>query len=110
MRINVIGSGYMGKQICSLFDVLGYDVLIWQNTKENLENHISNQKHNLEFKAVDKDYLSHIQWPETHPEVGSNIELRDYQVDTINKFIKKNTTLTDTKIRNRLYSIYGTKM
>lgn len=32
------------------------------------------------------------------------------QLDTINKFIKKNTTLTDTKIRNRLYSIYGTKM
>ena len=32
------------------------------------------------------------------------------QLDNINKFIKKNTTLTDTKIRNRLYSIYGTKM
>ena len=32
------------------------------------------------------------------------------QFDNINKFIKKNTTLTDTKIRNRLYSIYGTKM
>ena len=46
------------------------------------------EKHNLEFKAVDKDYLSHIQWPETHPEAGSNIELRDYQVETINKFIE----------------------
>ena len=48
MRINVIGSGYMGKQICSLFDVLGYDVLIWQNTKENLENHINDQKKRIE--------------------------------------------------------------
>jgi 3-hydroxybutyryl-CoA dehydrogenase len=48
MRINVIGSGHMGKQICSLFDVLGYDVLIWQNTKENLDNHINNQKKNIE--------------------------------------------------------------
>ena len=48
MRINVIGSGHMGKQICSLFDVLGYDVLIWQNTKENLDNHINDQKKKIE--------------------------------------------------------------
>ena len=48
MRINVIGSGHMGKQICSLFDVLGYDVLIWQNTKENLHNHINDQKKKIE--------------------------------------------------------------
>ena len=48
MRINIIGSGYMGKQICSLFDVLGYDVLIWQNTKENLENLLNNQKKRIE--------------------------------------------------------------
>ena len=46
------------------------------------------QQHNFEFKAVDKDYLSHIQWPDNHPEAGKNIELRDYQVDTINKFIE----------------------
>ena len=32
--------------------------------------------------------MSHIQWPENHPEAGKNIELRDYQVDTINKFIE----------------------
>ena len=38
----------MGKQICSLFDVLGYDVLIWQNTKENLDNHINDQKKKIE--------------------------------------------------------------
>jgi len=45
-------------------------------------------KHNFEFKAVDKNYLSHIQWPENHPEAGQNIYLRDYQVETINKFIE----------------------
>ena len=45
-------------------------------------------QHNFEFKAIDKNYLSHIQWPENHPEAGKNIELRDYQVDTINKFIE----------------------
>ena len=45
-------------------------------------------QHNFEFKAIDKNYLSHIQWPENHPEAGNNIELRDYQVETINKFIE----------------------
>ena len=51
MRINVIGSGHMGKQICSLFDVLGYDVLIWQNTKENLEKPINDQ-----IKGIEKNF------------------------------------------------------
>ena len=46
------------------------------------------QQHNFEFNAVDKDYLSHIQWPEGHPEAGKPIVLRDYQVETINKFIE----------------------
>ena len=46
------------------------------------------QKHNFEFKAVDKNFLSSMQWPDNHPSAGENIELRDYQVDTINKFIE----------------------
>ena len=44
--------------------------------------------HNFEFKAIDKNYLSHITWPEHHPMAGQPIELRDYQVETINKFIE----------------------
>ena len=45
-------------------------------------------QHNFEFKAIDKNYLSHIQWPDNHPEARKNLELRHYQVDTINKFIE----------------------
>ena len=45
-------------------------------------------QHNFEFKAVDKDYLAHITWPDTHPCAGQPIQLRDYQVETINKFIE----------------------
>ena len=45
-------------------------------------------KHNFEFKAVDKNYLSHITWPDNHPAAGQPIQLRDYQVETINKFIE----------------------
>ena len=37
-------------------------------------------KHDFEFKAVDKNYLSHITWPDTHPCAGQPIELRDYQI------------------------------
>jgi len=46
------------------------------------------EKHEYEFKAVDKSYLSHITWPDKHPCAGQPIELRDYQVETINKFIE----------------------
>jgi len=45
-------------------------------------------KQDLEFKAIDKNYLSHITWPDKHPCAGQPIELRDYQVETINKFIE----------------------
>ena len=45
-------------------------------------------QHNFEFKAVDKDYLAHITWPEHHPCAGQPIQLRDYQVEVINKFIE----------------------
>jgi superfamily II DNA or RNA helicase len=46
------------------------------------------QQHNFEFKAIDENYLSSIQWPTNHPQAGQNIKLRDYQVETINKFIE----------------------
>jgi superfamily II DNA or RNA helicase len=44
--------------------------------------------HNFEFKLIDKDYLSDIKWPNTHPMAGQPIELRDYQIETINKFLE----------------------
>ena len=37
MEINVLGTGHMGKQICSLFVVLGHKVKIWHNSQENNE-------------------------------------------------------------------------
>ena len=45
-------------------------------------------QHNFEFTAIDKNYLSDTQWPDNHPCAGQSIELRDYQVETINKFIE----------------------
>ena len=48
MKINLLGSGYMGKQICSLFVILGYDVIIWQNSLENLDDLLKNEIQKLE--------------------------------------------------------------
>jgi len=44
--------------------------------------------HNFEFKLIDQDYLSTINWPKNHPCAGQSIVLRDYQVQTINKFLE----------------------
>ena len=92
MRINVIGSGYMGKQICSLFDVLGYDVLIWQNTKENLENHINDQKKRIEkilniratgsFKI--ENSLSNFEKSFTIETVKENIDIKKKIISSLN--------------------------
>jgi superfamily II DNA or RNA helicase len=44
--------------------------------------------HNFEFKLIDQNYLSDIKWPKNHPSAGQSIVLRDYQVETINKFLE----------------------
>ena len=49
MRVNVIGSGYMGKQISSLLAIIGFDVLIWQKNNSNLKDDI-----NKEIKKIGK--------------------------------------------------------
>ena len=49
MRINIIGSGYMGKQISSLLTIIGFDVLIWQKNYNNLKDDI-----NKEIRKVEK--------------------------------------------------------
>jgi len=46
------------------------------------------ENHNFEFKLIDKNYLSDITWPTNHPCGGQPIELRDYQVEIINKFLE----------------------
>ena len=47
MKINVLGSGHMGKQICSLFVALGHTVNIWQNSEEKLDHTINTEINKL---------------------------------------------------------------
>ena len=37
---------------------------------------------------IDQNYLADIKWPKNHPCAGQSIVLRDYQVETINKFLE----------------------
>ena len=51
--------------------------------------------HNLSFTKIDKNYLSGIVWPGTHPCAGQKIELRDYQIETINKFLEDTQSIQE---------------
>ena len=50
MRVNVLGSGYMGKQIASLLKLIGFDVLIWENNDSDLENQLIKETTKIEKK------------------------------------------------------------
>lgn len=56
MRVNILGSGYMGKQIASLFRLIGFDVLIWNNNGQDISNEIERETKKLEkllsFKSL----------------------------------------------------------
>ena len=48
MRVNIIGSGYMGKQISALFRLIGFDVLIWNYNNQDLSAQIDYETRKLE--------------------------------------------------------------
>ena len=48
MRINIIGSGYMGKQISSLLGLIGFDVLVWDYNNDDSINQIARETKKLE--------------------------------------------------------------
>jgi len=45
------------------------------------------QKWDFAFTKVEKDSYSHVVWPKGHPVEGQPIELRNYQVDAVNRFL-----------------------
>ena len=51
------------------------------------------QKVDLKFDKIDKDYFANKTWPKGHLCEGQNIELRDYQVDVVNNFLKEPQSL-----------------
>ena len=53
------------------------------------------QKVDLKFDKIDKDYFANKTWPKGHLWEGQNIELRDYQVDVVNNFLKEPQSLQE---------------
>ena len=53
------------------------------------------QKVDLQFDKIDKDYFANKTWPKGHLCEGQNIELRDYQVDVVNNFLKEPQSLQE---------------
>tara|TARA_B100000927_G_scaffold144148_1_gene116349 strand:- start:1957 stop:3414 length:1458 start_codon:yes stop_codon:yes gene_type:complete len=69
--------------------------LLHQNGVEIDEVEDQREKVDLAFTTVDKDYLKDKVWPKGHVAEGQNIELRDYQVEVINNFLKTPQSLQE---------------
>lgn len=69
--------------------------LLHQNGVEIDEVEDQREKVDLQFATIDKNYLSDKVWPKGHVAEGENIELRDYQVEVINNFLKNPQSLQE---------------
>ena len=99
MKINVLGSGYMGKQICSLFVVLGHSVNLWQNTNEKLDNILKAeiQKLNRYFDLDNNGTFSVVN-------DISNLE-ENLTIETVKEDLKvKKEIISKLKFKNNIFS------
>ena len=99
MKINVLGSGYMGKQICSLFVVLGHSVNLWQNTNEKLDNILKAeiQKLNKYFDLDNNGTFSVVN-------DISNLE-ENLTIETVKEDLKvKKEIISKLKFKNNIFS------
>jgi len=63
----------------------------WDIELEDLRDY----KINYEFTEVDTESYADIMWPKGHPAAGQPIELRDYQVEIINNFLKNTQSIQE---------------
>ena len=100
MKINVIGSGSMGKQIVSLFILMGFDVFLWQNSKnkyleEQIKKEIEKLKHN--FSNYEDGNLTIVN------DLSSLDE--NFTIETIKEDIKiKKEILNSLKYKSNIFS------
>jgi superfamily II DNA or RNA helicase len=69
--------------------------LLHENGVEIDEVEDLREKVDLKFSTIDKNYVSDKSWPKGHIAEGQNIELRDYQVEVINNFLKNPQSLQE---------------
>ena len=77
---SLAGSTYINllPEILPVIDRAGYDIEL-VDTRE--------YRTNFEFTEVTENTFDHCTWPKGHPQVGTPIKLRDYQVTVINNFL-----------------------
>ena len=90
-KIGFFGLG--GNGIVNHLDVIIN--LLHQNGVEIDEVEDQREKVDLQFATIDKNYLSDKVWPKGHVAEGESIELRDYQVEVINNFLKNPQSLQE---------------
>ena len=99
MKINVLGSGYMGKQICSLFVVLGHSVNLWQNTNEKLDNILKAEIQKLN-KYFDLDNNGTFSVVNDISNLGENLT-----IETLKEDLKvKKEIISKLKFKNNIFS------
>ena len=78
---NLGGTTYINllPEILPYLDEQGYDIEV-----EDLRDY----RTKFDFTEVNEQSYSHKAWPKNHPKVGEPIELRDYQVELVNNFLK----------------------
>lgn len=77
---NLGGTTYINllSDILPIVEAQGYDIEI-----QDLRTY----KTTFSFNQVAEDTFAHIAWPDKHPQAGTPILLRDYQLDIINRFL-----------------------
>lgn len=100
IKINILGSGYMGKQIASLFTLIGFEVFIWYNRKEaNLVDNLDYEVKKLE-KILKLKNTGKINIIEQINELEENLTIETVKEDID---IKKNV-INNLKYKKNIFS------
>jgi len=82
------GSTYINllPEILPLLDQAGYDIELDDNRDYQTM---------FEFAEVSEDTFKHKNWPKGHPQEGTPVVLRDYQITIVNNFLKNPQSLQE---------------
>jgi superfamily II DNA or RNA helicase len=82
------GSTYINllPEILPLLDQAGYDIEL-DDTRD--------YQTTFEFAEVSEDTFKHKNWPKGHPQEGTPVQLRDYQISIVNNFLKNPQSLQE---------------
>lgn len=82
------GSTYINllPEILPLLDQAGYDIEL-DDTRD--------YQTTFTFAEVSEDTFKHKNWPKGHPKEGEPVELRDYQINIVNNFLKNPQSLQE---------------